>query len=98
MLLGLACGGGEGNQTPVTPGTPRVSPKELRGLEVTLSRNDLRVGQVAGPALAYARYDDGTTGVVDGEGCVECAIRCINQNGQTSALGTATVVLPGKSA
>ncbi len=66
MLLGLACGGGEGNQTPVTPGTPRVSPKELRGLEVTLSRNDLRVGQVAGPALAYARYDDGTTGVVEG--------------------------------
>lgn len=66
VLLGLACGGGEGNQTPVTPGTPRVSPKELRGLEVTLARNDLRVGQVTGPALAYGRYDDGTTGVVEG--------------------------------
>ena len=66
MLLGLACGGGEGNQTPVTPGTARVSPKELRGLEVTLTRNDLRVGQVAGPALAYGRYDDGTTGIVEG--------------------------------
>ena len=66
MLLGLACGGGDGNQTPVTPGTPRVSPKELRGLEVTLARNDLRVGQVTGPALAYGRYDDGTTGVVEG--------------------------------
>ena len=66
MLLGLACGGGEGNQTPVTPGTPRVSPKELRGLEVTLARNDLRVGQVTGPVLAYGRYDDGTTGVVQG--------------------------------
>ena len=66
MLLGLACGGGEGNQTPVTPGTPRVSPQELRGLEVTLARNDLRIGQVAGPALAYGRYDDGTTGIVEG--------------------------------
>lgn len=66
LLLGLACGGGEGNQTPVTPGTPRVSAKELRGLEVTLARNDLRVGQVTGPALAYGRYDDGTTGVVEG--------------------------------
>ena len=66
MILGLACGGGEGNQTPVTPGTPRVSPKELRGLEVTLARHDLRVGQVTGPALAYGRYDDGTTGVVEG--------------------------------
>ena len=66
MLLGLACGGGEGNQTPVTPGTPRISPKELRGLEVSLARNDLRVGQVTGPALAYGRYDDGTTGVVEG--------------------------------
>ena len=66
VLLGLACGGGEGNQTPVTPGTPRVSPKELRGLEVTLARNDLRVGQVTGPALAYGRYDDGTTGLVEG--------------------------------
>lgn len=66
VLLGLACGGGDGNQTPVTPGTPRVSPKELRGLEVTLARNDLRVGQVTGPALAYGRYDDGTTGVVEG--------------------------------
>ena len=66
MLLGLACGGGEGNQTPVTPGTPRVSPKELRSLEVTLARNDLRVGQVTGPVLAYGRYDDGTTGVVQG--------------------------------
>ena len=64
VLLGLACGGGEGNQTPVTPGAPRVSQKELRGLEVTLVRNDLRVGQVTGPALAYGRYDDGTTGVV----------------------------------
>ena len=66
MLLGFACGGGEGNQTPVTPGAPRVSPKELRGLEVTLARNDLRVGQVTGPALAYGRYDDGTTGVLEG--------------------------------
>ena len=66
ILLGLACGGGEGNQTPVTPGTPRVSPKELRGLEMTLARNDLRVGQVTGPALAYGRYDDGTTGIVAG--------------------------------
>ena len=66
MLLGLACGGGDNTQTPVTPGTPRVSPKELRGLEVTLARNDLRVGQVTGPALAYARYDDGTTGIVEG--------------------------------
>lgn len=65
MLLGLACGGGEGNQTPVTPGAPRVSAKELRGLEATLARNDLRVGQVTGPALAYGRYDDGTTGVVE---------------------------------
>ena len=66
VLFGLACGGGEGNRTPVTPGTPRVSPKELRGLEVTLARNDLRVGQVTGPALAYGRYDDGTTGIVEG--------------------------------
>ena len=66
MLLAFACGGGESNQTPVTPGTPRVSPKELRGLEVTLARNDLRVGQVTGPVLAYGRYDDGTTGVVEG--------------------------------
>ena len=65
MLLGLACGGGENNPTPVTPGTPRVSPKELRGLEVTLARNELRVGQVTGPALAYGRYDDGTTGIVE---------------------------------
>lgn len=66
MLLGLACGGGDSAQTPVTPGTPRISPKELRGLEVTLARNDLRVGQVTGPALAYGRYDDGTTGIVEG--------------------------------
>ena len=66
MFLGLACGGGDGTQTPVTPGTPRVVPKELRGLEVTLARNDLRVGQVTGPALAYGRYDDGTTGIVEG--------------------------------
>ena len=65
MLLGLQCGGGDNARTPVTPGTPRVSPKELRGLEVTLARNDLRVGQVTGPALAYGRYDDGTTGVVE---------------------------------
>ena len=66
LLLGLACGGGENTQTPVTPGTPRVSPKEPRGLEITLARNDLRVGQVTGPALAYGRYDDGTTGIVEG--------------------------------
>lgn len=66
LLLGLACGGGENSQTPVTPGTPRISPKELRGLEVTLARSDLRVGQVTGPALAYGRYDDGTTGIVEG--------------------------------
>lgn len=66
MLLGLACGGGDNTQTPVTPGTPRISPKELRGLEVVLARNDLRVGQVTGPALAYGRYDDGMTGIVEG--------------------------------
>ena len=65
LLAGLACGGGENNRTPVTPGTPRVSLKELRGLEVTLARNDLRVGQATGPALAYGRYDDGTTGLVE---------------------------------
>lgn len=64
LFVGLACGGGEGNRTPVTPGTPRVSDKELRGLEVTLARNDLRVGQVTGPALAWGRYDDGMTGIV----------------------------------
>lgn len=37
----------------------------MRGLEVTLVRNDLRVGQVTGPVLAYGRYDGGTTGIVE---------------------------------
>lgn len=65
-LLGLACGGGDNNRTPVTPGTPRITPGELRGLEIFLERDELRVGQVLGPALAYGRYDDGTTAVVEG--------------------------------
>ena len=38
------------------------------------------------------------TGVVDGEGRVECAIRCVNQHGRTTALGAATVVLPPRPA
>ena len=36
--------------------------------------------------------------VVDGEGRAECTVRCVNQHDRTSALGTATVVLPRKSA
>jgi hypothetical protein len=64
VLVGLSCGG-ENAQTPVTPGTPRTSARELRGLEIFAERNDLRVGQAA-TLHAYGRYDDGTTAVVDG--------------------------------
>ena len=65
-LILLACGGGDNTGTPVTPGTPRISAGELRGLEISVERNELRVGQMLGPALAYGRYDDGTTAVVEG--------------------------------
>lgn len=63
VLVGLSCGGEE-NRTPVTPGTPRTSARELRGVEIFAERNELRVGQ-ATTLVAYGRYDDGTTGVVN---------------------------------
>ena len=65
-LSGIACGGGNNATTPVAPGTLRVSPGELRGLEIFLERNELRVGQVLETAVAYGRYDDGTTAAVEG--------------------------------
>ena len=65
-LIGLSCGGGENSRTPVTPGTPRVSRGELRGLEIAVERDELRVGQILETARAYGRYDDGTTAVVEG--------------------------------
>ena len=64
-LLGLSCSGGDNSGTPVTPGVPRISPGELRGLEISVGRNELRVGQILETAVAYGRYDDGATAVVE---------------------------------
>lgn len=65
MLIGLSCSGGDNAGTPVTPGAPRVSPGELRGIEIFVERNELRIGQIVETAAAYGRYDDGATAVVE---------------------------------
>lgn len=69
LLAGLsgACGsnqgGGAGGAT--TPVAPRAQPRQLTGLDIFTTRSSIRVGQVIGPVVAYARYDDGTTGTLE---------------------------------
>ena len=65
LLFALACGGGDSTGTSVTPSVPRSTPPRLTGLEIFAERTAIRTGQVVGPLVAYGRYDDGATGVVD---------------------------------
>ena len=56
----------------------------------------VRGHNVVGDAT-WCRGEVVRTEVVDGEGQVECSVRCVNQHDRTSALGAATVVLPRKT-
>ena len=57
----------------------------------------VRGHNVVGDAT-WCRGEVVRTEIVDGEGQVECSVRCVNQHERTSALGAATVVLPRKIA
>ena len=57
----------------------------------------VRGHNVVGDAT-WCRGEGVRTEIVDGEGQVECSVRCVNQHERISALGAAIVVLPRKTA
>ncbi len=89
----VSCGGGTSG-APVVPAAPPSPPRQLAGIEPFAPRTGIRVGQRVGPLVAYGKYDDGTSGIVNAVWSSENPeVVVIDEEGFAVAIGVGTVTV-----